>query len=78
VKGKVRSSKLGTYFDFASFFQMAEVIPADSVSPPLREKRLGHDLRGLIGDSPEGKLLIISGYFSYLNLNCFLGIFSSE
>ena len=33
---------------------MAEVIPADSVSPPFREKRLGHDLRGLIGDSPEG------------------------
>ena len=36
---------------------MAEVIPADSVSPPFREKRLGHDLRGLIGDSPEGTFL---------------------
>ena len=33
---------------------MAEVIPEDINPLPLREKRLGHDLRGLIWDPPEG------------------------
>ena len=33
---------------------MAEIIPEDINSLPLREKRLGHDLRGLIWDPPEG------------------------
>ena len=45
---------LQSQFYLSIFPQMAEFIPAESVSPPLREKRLGHDLRGLIGDSPEG------------------------
>ena len=35
---------------------MAEVIPDDINSLPLREKRLGHDLRGLVWDPPEGNL----------------------
>ena len=35
---------------------MAEVIPDDINSLPLREKRLGHDLRGLVWDPPEGNI----------------------
>ena len=36
---------------------MAEVIPEDINSLPLREKRLGHDLRGLVYDPPEGNFI---------------------
>ena len=37
---------------------MAEIIPEDINSLPLREKRLGHDLRGLIWDPPEGMFYV--------------------
>lgn len=50
----VYSDLVESSFCLTCIYQMAEVIPADSVSPPFREKRLGHDLRGLVGDSPEG------------------------
>ena len=33
---------------------MAEDIPDDLDSLPLRQKRLGHDLRGLVSDAAEG------------------------
>lgn len=35
-------------------YQMSEVMPAEVESSPLRDKRLGHDLKGLAQDAPEG------------------------
>ena len=49
---------------------MAEVIPEDINSLPLREKRLGHDLRGLVYDPPEGNFIrktdILSKFYKTL------------
>ena len=51
---------------------MAEVIPEDINSLPLREKRLGHDLRGLVYDPPEGNFIsktdILSKFYKTLFL----------
>jgi len=35
-------------------YQMSERMPAEVESSPLRDKRLGHDLKGLAQDAPEG------------------------
>ena len=43
---------------------MAEVIPEDINSLPLREKRLGHDLRGLVYDPPEGNFIRKTNFLS--------------
>lgn len=48
------STLVESSFCLTCIYQMAEVIPADRDPLPLREKRLGHDLRGLVGDPPEG------------------------
>ena len=49
---------------------MAEVIPEDINSLPLREKRLGHDLRGLVYDPPEGNVItktdILSKFYNII------------
>jgi hypothetical protein len=52
---------------------MAEIIPEDINSLPLREKRLGHDLRGLIWDPPEGKFYIKSTSYIFTRGSCNLG-----
>jgi len=48
------SSLINSCFCRACVFQMSEVMPADTESSPMRDKRLGHDLKGLAQDAPEG------------------------
>jgi len=48
------STLIDSSFCRSCIYQMSEVIPNDMDSPPMREKRLGHDLRGLAQDAPEG------------------------
>ncbi len=47
------SALVESSFCLTCIYQMAEV-PVEADSLPLREKRLGHDLRGLISDASEG------------------------
>ena len=53
---------------------MAEVIPEDINSLPLREKRLGHDLRGLVYDPPEGNFIRKTDFLSKLDKTLFLSV----
>lgn len=48
------SSLIESSFCLTCIYQMAENIPEDFHSQPLRQKRLGHDLRGLVSDASEG------------------------
>ena len=48
------SSLIESTFCLTCIYQMAEDIPDDLDSQPLRQKRLGHDLRGLLSDASEG------------------------
>jgi hypothetical protein len=52
------SALIESSFCLTCIYQMSEEIPDDFDSLPLRQKRLGHDLRGLVSDASEGKLLI--------------------
>ncbi len=49
------SALVESCFCLTCIYQMAEIIPDDFQPLPLREKRLGHDLRGMLTDPPEGK-----------------------
>jgi len=48
------SALIESSFCLTCIYQMAEDIPDDLDSQPLRQKRLGHDLRGLLSDASEG------------------------
>merc|ERR1711881_81789 len=48
------SALIESSFCLTRIYQMAENIPDDMDSQPLRQKRLGHDLRGLLSDASEG------------------------
>jgi hypothetical protein len=51
------SALVESCFCLTCIYQMAEVIPADFEPLALREKRLGHDLRGMLTDPPEGTVV---------------------
>jgi len=48
------SSLINSSFCRKCIYQMSERMPADVESSPMRDKRLGHDLKGLAQDAPEG------------------------
>jgi ubiquitin-conjugating enzyme E2 D/E len=48
------SSLINSSFCRKCIYQMSERMPADLESSPMRDKRLGHDLKGLAQDAPEG------------------------
>jgi len=48
------SSLIDSSFCRKCVYQMSEILPAEVESSPMRDKRLGHDLKGLAQDSPEG------------------------
>lgn len=48
------SALIESSYCLTCIYQMAEDIPDDLDSQPLRQKRLGHDLRGLVSDASEG------------------------
>ena len=60
------SALVESCFCMTCIYQMAEEIipafPANFQVLPLREKRLGHDLQGMLTDPPEGDLDTVRGH----------------
>ena len=48
------SSLINSSFCRKCIYQMSERMPGEVESTPMRDKRLGHDLKGLAQDAPEG------------------------
>jgi len=48
------SSLINSCFCRKCVYQMSEQMPAEVESSPMRDKRLGHDLKNLAQDAPEG------------------------